>query len=313
MTLNLKECDITNINTTKNEKIIIDIYKKILNNKIKIDINNEKNDSFKSNMNSLFDNNNRKNNYIDQIIKNTIYTYILTNEKVFTVNNKEDCIKKIIAKKSKKIGSGFFGTTYKISETRAVKVARLNLWQLNKEPINDLNLIQEIKKEYLILKKLNGTHLSPNTHNLSFCITNNEIYMMIEMDYLNKYIEAVEFFRQLKKKDKKNFSKIKQKIYDAMNIMMKKLDKLGIYHGDLHLSNIMIHKNTHDIKFIDFGIANNKPPKNKLRDYRFNKNIFNIDKISDYIYKYLIENFNIYIIQSPNNINKLLIYEKDKK
>lgn len=310
---NVKECSIKNIDTTQNEKIIKDIYNKIIKKEIVINSTNDNNNSFKSNSNDLYVKSN-KNHYIDKIIKNIIYKEILKNEKIFTTSNQEECLKHLTKQKYKKIGSGFFGTTYKISSTRAIKVARLQLYKLNNQLINNNHLINEIKKEYNILKKLNKTRLSPKAYKFSFCIANDDIYIMIEMDYLYKYITLEKFLKKLKQKNKSKFSTIKQQIYDKIEYMMKKLDKFGVNHNDLHLDNIMIKKNgnDYDIKFIDFGNATSEIKKNQLRDFRFNNYVFNINKIANYIYNYLIEKYNIYIIQSPNNINKLVLYDKDK-
>lgn len=141
--------------------------------------------------------------------------------------------------KWKQVGSGDFGTVYKISSTQCIKVSHAQLW--SKKILLDSDVGENFETEFERLTKVHkkAKGLCPEPFDLvAVKLSKNRWSMGIIMEYLKGYKPAYDgdFRKELTK-------------------FLKK--KTGFKHTDLHQNNWMfkINKdNTLSIKIVDLGV-----------------------------------------------------------
>jgi len=200
-----------------------------------------------------------------------------------------DYIKNFGYKQIKEIGKGGYGTVYfgkKNAKKYAIKMQRFDNIYGNLEEFLQSNI-----NEYNKLKKLGKYSLSPKVYEIMFIF--NEFTMQLYSLIVMEHIQGITL---QKYKDKKG--KLSNDDKNKLNNKIIKLHKLGIYHSDLHLNNIMVIKKAknYDFIFIDFGLAKNS--KNIINyAIKDNKQMFN-DNLYDYKSKSNEKNKKLYIALS---------------
>tara|TARA_Y100000389_G_scaffold185812_1_gene205564 strand:+ start:2035 stop:3069 length:1035 start_codon:yes stop_codon:yes gene_type:complete len=167
------------------------------------------------------------------------------------------------------IGSGMFGTTYKVKDgkhIRALKIQEIfikNAWNNTRVPVHEIcGRLRQIKNEIENLKYAGSIGISPKVYDDFICVDHlqSKIYSYILMDYidgelLQKWLEK----NRLTKDDK-----------DKLLGMLNKLHKKKILHQDLHGNNIIVSKNRR-FYLIDYGLSHNSKDLFKLEKDLFIK------------------------------------------
>ena len=129
-------------------------------------------------------------------------------------------------------GSGLFSKYYTLNETTGIKVIGANhdrdegtkflsLKEMKEVP----EYFQRVKREYLLLKKLEVSGRTPKPYRLRIVKIQKYYFVGIEMEHISgKELGETRFIS-------------KCKALDLLNGAMK---KLGCYHGDLHDGNAIL-------------------------------------------------------------------------
>lgn len=115
------------------------------------------------------------------------------------------------------------------------------------------NLVEKVPEEVKYLKLLNGTNIGPDFQD--FCIDRSSGKCYIVMQYFN--------YGTWHNRRCKLDAKIRTRIETEIRTKHQLLEtEYGIYHGDMHNNNIMLHQNrrTRTIEpfLIDFGLSYTK-------------------------------------------------------
>jgi serine/threonine protein kinase len=144
-----------------------------------------------------------------------------------------------------KLGAGAFGTVFAIDAKRAVKVANL--------VDNFGGGVSDIRKRYdnevAMGRKASNLHVGPKVIDAFVCSSqHNAHYGIIVMER----IRGKELYRWLE-----TASPAQAKaMHDKVDAMIVRMHTHGLYHNDLHASNIMVAAGNRPV-FIDFGLAGN--------------------------------------------------------
>ena len=137
-------------------------------------------------------------------------------------------------------GSGYSKLYTVISGER-----KLFLKAVNPETGSEAENLSRLQREYKILEKLYG-----NEH-IVRCIgwrDDSEVGPCIVMEYIDG-VTLSDYLKSLpSEKDKR---RILKEVFDAIDF----IHKLQIVHNDLKSENILITRNGHNVKLIDFGYA----------------------------------------------------------
>ena len=150
----------------------------------------------------------------------------------------------------KNAGEGAFGTYYKISSVRGVKVLACSGYGTIAEAKRSYSW-REAKKEYKLLRKAYKTNYSPKPHGLAIVKDGDKYRVGIVMQHISgKEYDDV---------DGPTHQKLNKRYQDGVSdFLSNKLRKVGIVHDDLHGSNIIIKKIGSRLKpyVIDFSPGN---------------------------------------------------------
>lgn len=177
---------------------------------------------------------------------------------------------------NKTLGFGAFGSVYLTTSNNkkyACKIQNEKIFNTNNISLFKTKIGKfkdRITNEYSIGKKLGDHKIGPKVYNNVYfyntetnTITNIIIMEIIEGESLWNYI-----YNQ--------HNKLTETQKKSLNNIINKLHKLNIYHGDLHLNNIIVQKNKNKLifKIIDYGLANYEKDI-KLGAEKKNKDILN--------------------------------------
>lgn len=155
------------------------------------------------------------------------------------------------------IGSGMYGTVYKVDSKTAVKI------QLMKESYNHevekyMGMKRRIELEKEISIKAGELGVGPKVHDVYLCcggaVNDKACYMVMYMELLKGKTLA-----KLYGEGTVRSTKLARRALDLLEAKVKILQKHRIFHQDLHEGNIWVCKNKDgklDVKILDYGYAN---------------------------------------------------------
>jgi len=154
--------------------------------------------------------------------------------------------------KIKKLGSGAFGTTYlvkKKDQEYVMKVIHSHRAKGKEEALKqyqNLKLLEPVCKRFICPIEL----------------FDDDGNLIIVMEYLKDYMNLKEYLESQPEKldNMENRKKIANQLISDLSL----LHQHDLVHRDIKLDNIMIHPETLDVRFIDFGLS---LPKNKCPNY----------------------------------------------
>jgi len=116
---------------------------------------------------------------------------------------------------------------------------------LNQKEDEEMNM--NLKNEYALLSSLNH----PNIVKVKSLITSNKNSSIMMMEFLDSYVSLKTFVENNLQLSQTQIIAILTQIASAVSYLHEK----KIVHRDLHISNVLIHESTLQIKIIDFGLA----------------------------------------------------------
>jgi serine/threonine protein kinase len=159
----------------------------------------------------------------------------------------------------KKIGEGGYGVVYICQPYSAIKI----------QTIVDNDRLRKLEREVKIQKILNKCSSKYIVRIFESEIVMNVLgdsYFIMRMTYDENYKNLYNYIR-----DSNNFLNLSEIINIAENLLLglKCIHDLGIVYYDLKPGNILLHKNHKNIKYLDFGLAqqiqNNLNIKKRLK------------------------------------------------
>jgi len=180
------------------------------------------------------------------IVKQSLYDKVYWN-KYNIVLDESSQIKKIIKSiESKKVkGKGAYGSVYKVksnlfinkkfdTDTVAVKIEKINFNYFN---------IDKLINSTKIAKYASKIKIGPKLYDTFVMIDNDSDIKIIK---IYEYIDGVTFNNKKWKSENE-----KEEMFDKLRKIIRKMNKAGIIHHDIHKGNIMITK-SNKIYIIDF-------------------------------------------------------------
>lgn len=187
---------------------------------------------------------------LDSKILKMIIKYSLKME-LEIMNNKN--IKKVNSKKCnifrKKLGSGGYGSVYKVDNNKAVKVINIT-----KQYRKEKNFIKELENEFIISQIADKKKFGPKIYDANVCCDEEgNCYFMIYMELLKGQTYCSWNL------DKHN-NEERKRVLDIIDKKIKIMQENKIIHNDIHDENIFIVKNSKkqkvtDVLIIDYGMA----------------------------------------------------------
>ena len=201
---------------------------------------------------------NKIDNYYYEPIKGLINTIILNqylfNKKYWTIHGfrveDNDEIKKCISKieTNKIIGQGYYGKVYKVKTPyclnnipKNIKTIAVKIEIINKEYFK----INDFKKSIKATNKAIKLGIAPQIYDTFILFENVNIKIIKLYEYIDGYTVDTKSWKS--KKEETQFLK-------DLEIIIRKMNKAGIIHQDLHKGNVMITKKN-KIYIIDFDLA----------------------------------------------------------
>jgi serine/threonine protein kinase len=250
--------------------------------------------------------------YIDDAVLNrqlNHYNYNVKNISQNVSNTYPPLLKCITEKidKNNFIGSGLYGSVYKISDDIAVKFASFASFQKEiKSCKNDV--AKCVKEEVALSRKAGLLGVGPKIYDNFICkVKDDEYYSVIYMEL----IKGVPLETWLNGNPSTKEIKI---VIDKIRLKKNLLHRNNIFHNDLHDENIMvITDGTLDIRIIDFGMALSSKTvllKEKLYDNSSLNSIFERRKLIKpaselllyyYVIYNLVKNKILFIRTTPLN------------
>lgn len=148
-------------------------------------------------------------------------------------------------KKKDLIQEGFSGRIYMGIDKKSKNIVALKVFDLKSDYLNEVNCYDKIQK---INKVCNKNILCVIEHFES--LDENYQYVIV-LPYLDNYLTLD---RAVLKMNKKQINYV----LDELVHLIDELNKNGIYHSDIHESNILVRLSPFDLKLIDFGNCNTK-------------------------------------------------------
>jgi serine/threonine protein kinase len=153
----------------------------------------------------------------------------------------------------KLIGKGQYGVVFLAVDTthnQMVAIKMIEVYDPRKieTEIECLKKLQTFCKEYILC------YIDSALMGLSEDFDGEIIdtdYFVIVTKFLENYISWTLF--------KKKYSKDKQMVQEKIKEALKFIHQQKISHGDIHGDNILVHPETLDVRFIDFGQCTLKP------------------------------------------------------
>jgi tRNA A-37 threonylcarbamoyl transferase component Bud32 len=140
----------------------------------------------------------------------------------------------ITLRKKKKTGGGSYGSYYKISKTRGVKVLYSEGFTSKRKALTS-EVYKDAKLEASLLKQAQATGIVPRCYGVTLVKKGKEYAVGIVMQHLGNKTLA-------------DSSYCETAAYDEI---MEKFEEFDIYHSDLHAENIMVYRGK--IYAIDFS------------------------------------------------------------
>lgn len=157
----------------------------------------------------------------------------------------------------KVIGQGVFGIVYLSKVPDGEYVAVKKVIQDRKFKYREIEIMEEITNQYKLIQEQNGD----DKCNVNCCLLKhyfksqgrrqNEVYLNIVMDYMPMTLHQFNlYFRKMSKYPPLLYVKLFAfQIFSALNVM----HSISIMHRDLKPYNILIDKETGELKLCDFG------------------------------------------------------------
>lgn len=181
------------------------------------------------------------------------------------------CLKNL--KAGERLGQGFYGQVFQLSNNRAVKVIRLSGGR-------GRSAREAFETELGMMRRAADIGVSPKVHDGYVCCSKFETcYGIIIMDA----VKGVLLRDWIKQKHK---ASVVDAVRAALRIAIDKLHKNGIYHNDMHAGNIIIGRGR-AVSIIDYGFATSGPhcevrPGKKHVDFDVLSDIDRIQGSTDY-------------------------------
>lgn len=191
------------------------------------------------------------------------------------------------------IGKGMYGSIYKRQDNKFIR--KIPLLMRGEGIVSTIRNLKELQQDFQTINSQNQT-----AYNIwSLLVAENEVnnYKYIsERDEIKEYfplfiknvgiVSYIEFlegyitFKEFLMNPQNKVDKKKELKKRIVNIL-KEFHRNGFYHRDLYsLENIMIEKNTHNIKFIDLGISLNGESIKNYSDEKLKKFLNHINENS---------------------------------
>lgn len=165
---------------------------------------------------------------------------------------------KIQKRQGKKIGSGAVGSVYEYIITQKMvskrKNTNKNKYVVKIENCDSKNDINKLKSEMVITNKVHRIDLAPRIYGIRKC----DKSCLTIMDY----IEHPTFYNYMdniyQRNTESDANKIIKKKIDIFFNDLEKIHNKGLFHGDLHFSNVLFDEKKDKFIFIDFHRRNKK-------------------------------------------------------
>ncbi len=202
-------------------------------------------------------------------LKPYIYNHIRNESEIMkSLKNPED------HKQLKRIGSGEYGTVYRLDENRCIKFVNIT------DTLNNLKYVDFVK-EIEISKIAGNIGVGPKIYDAYVTINDEDstCYGIIYMEYLHG-ITLSKYMEHLPKNQYNNLRKL-------LDEKIAKLHAQNILHSDLHSDNVFVILDSNgemkDIKIIDYGFSQTIQDYIYFRNhYRLNDDLFHFSR--HYIY-----------------------------
>ena len=206
-------------------------------------------------------------------VNHLVYKHIQNeNELVKCLKNPDD------AQKLKYIGSGEYGSIYKLDDKTCIKFINIT------QTLNNLKYV-DFLKEVNMSTIAGSIGVAPKIYDTYVCINDEDstCYGIIYMEF----IQGITLTNYL---DKIHSQNNKNKLRKLLEEKIIKLHTAGIMHNDLHSDNVMVILDSNDqlkdIKMIDFGFSQYIKDYVYLRNHqRLNYDLFHFSR--EYIYNEL--------------------------
>lgn len=208
-----------------------------------------------------------------------------SNAALKTIRSKDivlKCLRKPLTERQV-LGSGEFGTVYKVDSKTAVKITDLRVYEEF-----GLDVDQSIKQEAKICRLAGELGIGPKIDDIYYCCDDvNNCYSIMYMEMidgktLGNWLRDQHSTRELKR------------VFNLLEAAINTLHKNNIVHNDLHLHNIFVkqeNKTVVGVYLIDFGLSCDvKTATDKLlmRDKKSLDYLRNIVEPDTDIYSYVI-------------------------
>ncbi|KAK8878380.1 hypothetical protein M9Y10_005148 [Tritrichomonas musculus] len=176
----------------------------------------------------------------------------------------------------KVIGQGVFGIVYMSKEQDGQCVAVKKVLQDRRYKSREVEIMEEITRKYKSMHKSDEIQdIQINKHNINCCLfrncfktqgrRQNEVYLNIVMDYMPMSLHQFNLYYR-KKSQYPPLLYVKLfafQIFAALNVM----HSLSIMHRDVKPNNILVDKDSGELKFCDFGSSKKYIPGEKSLTY----------------------------------------------
>ena len=133
----------------------------------------------------------------------------------------------------RRIGRGVDGSVYVLESGKAAKVGVLDM---SHHDYLDESRILEAIGEIDAAKAAGQANISPQVHDAWFCCSATNSAYVIVMDRVDG---GVDLFNWVHNKSKAQISKM----HEQLDVLVRKMNRLGIFHNDLHAGNVVVDRN----------------------------------------------------------------------
>jgi len=210
----------------------------------------------------------------------------------YETKNMQKIIKYI--EKTKIKGQGAYGSVYKVKSTIFGHLSKKNKKKINSDYV--AVKIENVYHEHFIINDLvNSLNISKSAAKIKIAPKLYDTFVVIDNEKNIKIIKIFEYIEGDTLNNKKFKSDLEKKeIFSELKKIIRKMNKAGIIHHDLHKENVMITK-TNKIYIIDYDfskfIENEEQIHVKYMDnnYRYNNDYIVNNKLLNYVYNNCIK------------------------